>query len=75
MINVQATDMVDLDVFINIFAFIEVDSIVCKIYFHHYRFLQEESKVDLKKCIALQIWRETNIQYDLAKYVNYTHKS
>lgn len=49
MIHVKATNMVDYDVFINIFAPIEVDSKVCRIYFHRCRFLESESKVDLKK--------------------------
>ena len=39
----------DHDVFINIFAPIEVDSKVCRIYFHRCWFLESESKVDLKK--------------------------
>ena len=75
MINVQATDMADLDVFINILhsqkqtlQFVRSTSIIIGFY-------KKRVKQTLRKCIALQIWWDTNIQYDLAKYFNYTHKS
>ena len=45
------------------------------LYFHDCLLSRSESEVDLENCILLQNLWCTNIQVDLAKYFNYTHKS